>query len=193
MTLPVDPIKDPSSWDSVEFAGIEYPFCEISGFDRESEWDVKKGKGAQGATATFVGISLAKGSVKFVAWESSHFVAFDKIFVMFKYDPAKKKSQAIEIWHPSIVENEINSVVVTKVPPWKHDGNGQYSREVEFLEFRPAPKTSAVGTPANAATSAGGAPGSSTGTPGSQPDPAIKAAQDEFAASLKDAKALGPP
>ncbi len=187
--LPIDPIQDPAAWDAVELAGVEWPYCEVSGFVRENGWDVKKGKGAYGSTLTFVGLEPVKGSVKFYAWESKHFTDFGQILQLLKYDPAKKTPQAVEIYHPALVEVEVTQVVATKIPPWNHDGEGMYTREIEFIEYRPAPKTSAVATPSNAATSD---PNKSPSS-GLQPDPAIKAANDEFNKALSDAKNLGPP
>lgn len=181
--LPVNPIDDPSAWDSVEFAGIEWPWCEVDGFDRENNWDVQAGKGAFGATTKFTGIPPAKGSITFLAWEAEHFDQFASILELFRYDPAKKRTLAAEIWHPAIVENDVHTVVCTKKGIWKHEGEGKYTRTMEFLEYRPPPKVSAVATPT-----------STTENPsGPQPDPAIVAAQNELNAALGDAKALGPP
>ncbi len=40
----------------------------ISGFKRETEWDVKKGKGTKGGTTTLSQLPPAKGSIKFFLW-----------------------------------------------------------------------------------------------------------------------------
>jgi hypothetical protein len=187
--LPVDPITDPSAWSAIEIAGVEYPYVDVTGFAREIDWDKKRGKGAKGATTTYTGENVSSGKVIFYAWEVQHFKWFSTILVLLKYDPTKKTTQAAQIWHPALVENDINTVVAEKIGIWEHQGNGMYQRVVDFVEYRPPPPTSAVATPAGAATG-DGTPGA---TPGTQPDPAIVAAQSELKQALADAKALGPP
>ena len=181
--LPVDPISQPEAYDSVSFSGIAYGYCEVTGFEREYEWDIKQGRGVQGATCTFVGQHLATGTIKFLAWEKAHFDSFKAILAIIKYDPRKKATtQAVQIWHPAIIENDINAVVAKKLGKWEHDGSGLYSRTVEFLEFKPPPKINVTTTPL-------------TSTPNETKvlDPALKSAKDEFDVALKDAKALGIP
>lgn len=181
--LPIDPITQPEVWDVVIFSGIAYGFCELSGFDREYEWDIKQGRGVQGATCTFVGQGLAKGSVKFFAWEKEHFDSFKTILKIITYDPRKKATaQAIQVWHPSLIEQNVNAVVPQKIGKWEHDGQGLYTRTVEFLEFKPPPKIDITTSPV-------------TSLPNEvkELDPALKSAKSEFDQALKDAKALGAP
>ena len=186
MTVPVDPITDPSAWDAVEVASVEYPYCEVTGFKRAHKWDVKEGKGAFGATISFVNEPLAEGDVKFYAWEAQHFKTFDAILQQLKYNPAKKQTNAVDIYHPALVDIDAHSFVGTEIGIWEHQGEGEYTRTVHFQEYRPAPKTSAVATPTMSTSN------DPKATPGTPPDPAVVAAQNEFQKALDDAKALGP-
>jgi hypothetical protein len=186
MTVPIDPISDPSAWDAVEVASVEYPYCEVTGFKRAHKWDVKEGKGAFGATTTFVNEPLAEGDVKFLAWETFHFALFDQILQQLKYNPAKKQTNAVDVYHPALADIDAHSFVGTEISQWEHDGEGLYTRVVHFQEFRPAAKTSAVATPTMSTANDPNA------VPGTPPDPAVTAAQTEFQKALDDAKSLGP-
>jgi len=191
--LPVSPIANPQAYDAFIFAGEAYLYCDYSGFDRLHKWDEKDGKGAKGATNTYVSDPLAKGTVTFHAWEEDHFTQFRTIREILRFDPTKKTGVAVEVWHPALVENDITALVVTKQGPWHHDGNGMYTRTLEFTEFRPPKKVSAVSTPGSASTGGGPGGGAPPGTPGTTPDPAIAAAKKEYDDALKAAQAKGPP
>ncbi|GAC1536316.1 MAG: hypothetical protein NVS3B10_00110 [Polyangiales bacterium] len=185
--LPVDPIANPQAWDVVVIAGVASPgVCKVSDCKRAHEWDVKKGKGTYGSTTTFVGRPPAKFSVTFKAWTSAIFAQWASFLPLLKYDPTKKTAQAVSLYHPSLVELDLGNVVTESIGNWVHDGEGMYSRVVEFIEYFPAPKASAVSTPTTSNTND---PTNQAGTP---VDPEVKKAQDEFAASLSDAKNLGP-
>lgn len=181
-----NPISDPQSWDVCNVAGKINPgYCEVGEFKRENEWDVKKGKGAVGGAITFVQKPPAKGSIKFFLWEDKHFnewIAFRKLF---KYDPTKKAIQAIDLYHPSLAEIDITSVVTQSIGNVVHEGKGMYSITVEFLEYFPVKAGSGVSSPSGSASNAKGS--KSTGTPA---DPIADAQQKEIAALM--AKAAEP-
>jgi len=186
MTVGVDPIEDPSAWDLVLIASVEYPYCTVSGFSRKHKWDVKEGKGTFGATTTFTNEPPMEGDITFTAWESAHFTLFDGILDQLRYNPAKKRTEAVDIFHPAIADIDGHSFVCTEIGQWEHQGNGEYTRKLHFLEYKPAPKTSAVATPTTSTTN------DPNSTPGIPPDPAVVNAQAEFDKQLADAKALGP-
>ena len=186
MTVPVDPVSNPQEWDQVQIAGVTYYGVVVSGFKREHKWDVKEGKGAFGATTSFVNEPPSKGQVEFWAWLPSQFAAFDNILRQLKYDPAKKRTNAVDIHHPATIDIDVKSVVGTEIGIWEHAGNQFYKRTVQFLKFKPPPKTSAVATPTS---STANDPSATEGVP---VNPAVQAAQDELDSALKDAQALGP-
>src|SRR5262249_22088049 len=114
---------------------------------REHEWDIKKGKGTLGGTVTFVGRPPAKGSIIFYLWTPAHFTAWDKFRAILKFDPTKKTVQAVDIFHPSLADIEVKSVVTESIGNIVHEGQQLYSITVDFLEYFPPPKTPAIGTP----------------------------------------------
>ncbi len=180
----INPFDNPSDYDVVKIGGIECPgICQLSGFKRLTEWDVKKGKGTKGGTATLTQLPPAKGSIKFMLWTPFHFEAWDAIFrAQFKYDPTKKTVNAVDIYHPTLAAIDLHSVVTESISAVEHEGKGLYSITVELLEYLPPPKKSATGTPSGSKSNDGGA-----GKSGKSDDPIADAQQAEIAKLLKEA------
>ncbi|HTQ44188.1 MAG TPA: hypothetical protein VMI75_15620, partial [Polyangiaceae bacterium] len=64
-----NPIRQPEAWYTIVLAGVKSPgVCEVKEWKRHHEWDVKKGKGAFGATLTYVQRPPAKGNIEFKLW-----------------------------------------------------------------------------------------------------------------------------
>lgn len=178
----VNPIEYPEQWDRVVVGGVTSPGkAEVGEFKRAHEWDVKKGKGTLGATTTFVGRPPAKGTVTFELWTIQHFIDWETFRKALLYDPTKQNVQAVEIYHPSLADIGIHSVVTENVGNAIKAGKGKWTIAVEFLEYFPAPKKSAVSTPSGSTTTTSGS------TPGTQPDPIADAQQKEIAALLAEA------
>ncbi len=119
----LDPILNPTWWDVVNVAGVVSPgLCEVGEFTKGNEWDVKKGKGSDGATLTYVQRKPAKGKLKFYLWTSQHFVQWSTFYANFKYDPTKKDVQAVEIFHPSLAAIELHAFVTEDITNIVHEG-----------------------------------------------------------------------
>ena len=155
----LNPIDDPRAFDSVIVKGRESPgLAQVGDVSREYEWDVKVGKGAFGSTTTFTGRVPAKFSVTFTLWTQQHFSEWEDFVSSLKYDPTKIKYNpdtlyvsgvsAVDIFHPVLVNLDINSVVVQKISGLTHKGRGVYTATIDFLEYYPPPKLSVVATPA---------------------------------------------
>lgn len=184
----LNPIDHPQAWDVVSLAGIDTPArCDVKGWKRQNKWDVKIGKGTAGATTTFVGKPPSKGSITFYAWTAAHFTAWDALLPLLQYDPSKKTKQALDIYHPALADIGVHSVVVDDdgIGAWEHEGGQLYSRSVAFLEWTQASKKSAVSTP----TGSDSASTDPKTTPGTQPDPAVVALQQQAAGLLGQAQA----
>jgi hypothetical protein len=178
MPVFVNPIAMPQDYDVVKIGGVECPgICVLSGFKRDTEWDVKKGKGTKGGTATLSQLPPAKGSIEFFLWTAFHFEAWDAIFrARFLYDPTKKTVNAVDIYHPALSVIDIYSVVTESIGPVVHKGKQLYSITVELLEYLPPPKKTATGTPTGSNSKGGGA-----GKTGKSNDPIADAQQAEIA------------
>lgn len=92
MSVYLDPITHPDAWDRLAFptAQLVTPGkCVVGKWTRDNEYDVKAGKGTQGATETLKQQPPAKGTVTFWAWIPAHFAAWDPILDLLRFDPAK--------------------------------------------------------------------------------------------------------
>ncbi len=147
-----DPISDPQAYDVAKIGGIENPGIiapgGITGFSRKTEWDIKKGKGTKGGTATLSQIPPTEGSIKFLLWSKFHFEAWDQIYrTVFRQDPTKKKVNALDIYHPALAKLDIHSVVVKDIGPETPEGKGMWSITIEFIEYLPPAKKTASSSP----------------------------------------------
>ena len=170
MSGELNPLEYPQAWDVIMIGGVVSPgICKVSGIKRINEWDIKKGKGSQGATITFVQKPPAKFSVQIFLWRPQDFTDWDNFRPFLKYDPTKKEVQAIDIWHPALADVDISSVVTESIGGVTHEGAQLYSVTIEFLEYFPPPKTSSVGNPTGSKQNAEGAKGNKNNPPGDTP------------------------
>jgi hypothetical protein len=90
MALYLDPLTYPDVWNTVRFGKLNTPGkCNVSGWSRNNEYDIKVGKGTAGATETLKGQPPAKGSFEFWAWTPAHFQAWNPILTLLAYKPGK--------------------------------------------------------------------------------------------------------
>lgn len=185
MSALLSPIQFPETWD-VLFIGQKMSpgvISKVAGFERTYDWDVKKGKGTVGATTTFVGKPPSEGSFTFQLWTDTHFELWNEFVLLLKYDPTKNTVSAVDAYHPALVGSDITSLVTQKISPVLHVGGGLYEVTVSFLEYFPAPKKNATGTPDGSKTTQKGT------TPGDPPDPVADAQQAEIRRLLQQASA----
>jgi hypothetical protein len=192
-TTILNPIQHSQDADFLTVQGVRSPGVipkgGITGHDRENKWDVKEGKGTKGATTTYVGQPPVKFSVKFNLWTVQHFADLEKFLPVVRFDPTKDPSlSARSIYHPWLAPQDIVSVVTTKIGGIVHEGEGLYSVTIEFLEYKPAPKTNATATPAATKYTTGKNDPNGTGTPGNTVDPAVTALQRQAAVLAKQAQ-----
>jgi hypothetical protein len=142
------PFIDPGAWDVFSIGGVTSPgLAKIDKVARKHDFDRKKGKGTQGETITFVQKPAAEFKVTISLWTDQHFADWQAFMPLLKYDPTKKTIQAIEIYHPALAALEIHSVVCASLGGVHHEGKGLFTVEIDFLEYFPAQKTNATGTP----------------------------------------------
>lgn len=183
----LNPLDNPQDYDFVEIDGEENPGIiapsGITGFKRETEWEVKKGKGTKGGTATLTQLPPAKGAIKFLLWEPEHFEAWDSTFrKRFKYDPTKKTANAVDIFHPTLAKQDIHSVVTENIGPETPEGQGLWSITVELLEYLPAPKKTVTTSPDGSSNK------NKSSATGTSDDPIADAQQAEIKKLLGEAQ-----
>lgn len=175
-----DPFTAPNAWTSAVIGGQTTPgFVEVTDAHRPFGWDVKGGKGADGATVTHTGKQLAEPKLKIKLWTSEHFAAWDAFVPLLKYEPTKGKPVlALDIYHPALAAIDCNSVVVKKLGAPTHKGGGLFEVDIELLEYRPPPPKKAVATPSQ--STGDGADDAN----GNRQDPQVVALQKQVAALL---------
>jgi hypothetical protein len=131
----------------------------LSGHDRKIVWDVQFGPYLSGARTPLKGIPPIEFSASFylvkdVAQGIDDFAAWDAFVPLLKATAqvtnsltGQKQTQpkAIDIYHPDLAANEINSVVLASLGGMVYDGKGGGTIVVKFQEYKP-PK-SYGGTP----------------------------------------------
>lgn len=186
MASPTNPFLDPQAFDVVKIAGVECPgICVLTGFARSAEWDIKKGRGTKGGTATLSQLPPSKGSIEFSLWTDAQFefwnTTYRKLFIV---DPTRKGGSAMDIYHPALAEIGVHSVVVEEIGALEHKGKGLYSITVKVIEYLPPPKKTITSTPSGSKSG-----GNKSGKSGSADDPIADAKQREIARLLEEARA----
>jgi hypothetical protein len=152
--LGANPLQIPTLYEKVVAGGLLSPgVAKVSGFSRSWDWDVKKAKGASGASTTLQGEGLAKGSIEFLLWRPEHFLEWETFAEALVRGQKQKKIEALSVLHPDLQRLEIFSLVVEEIGGLVDKGKGLYSIAVKFLEYRP-PKP-AGGSPSGAKASGG--------------------------------------
>ncbi len=164
----LNPIEHAGAWSYFTIAGVRSPGAiprnGVHGFDRITGWDKKKGKGTAGATLTLTDFPPAEGAFLIQLWDPIHFALWKVFRSLLKYTPGKKPgsataADALDIYYPSLADNEIKSVVTHKVSPSRHMGNGLYVVQIDLIEWRNPPVASVVATTATSRTDGGKSPG----------------------------------
>lgn len=181
----VNPIEFYDDWTFIKIANTTSPgviaIDGIRGFERETAWDKKKGKGVKGATLTLTQYPPAEGSIEFLLWEATHFKEWVEFRKLLKYSTDKASgnataADAFDIYHPALADVGISQVVTHKISPIYHRGRGLYTITVDLIEWTPPPPVSVIGTTASSK------PIDKNSSPGKQPD-AVANAQAELAAA----------
>lgn len=149
MSLIIDPFSSPESWDAIVVGGQASPgLCHIEEVHRPYGWDVKKGKGADGATLTHTGRQLAKWKTRHQLWTPVHFIDWSTWSQALKYEPTKGQPVlALDVFHPALVAVDVSVAIVVNLGAPLHKGKGLYEAVVEWLEYRPPPPAKATATP----------------------------------------------
>lgn len=184
----VDPITRAQQWHKFTLRGKDSPGTipkgGIKGFKRETGWDVKKGKGTQGATLTVKEVPPVEGEITVQLFTEQDFKDWDSFVQECLFiDATLQSTQGLPIYHPICASIALTDVVVKYFTPPEHQGKGLYHATIHFIEWSTPPAQSVVSTPSSAASDA---PDGDTTPP---VDPRIAARQREVALRTQAAKA----
>ena len=175
-----DPYSQPQTWDSLVLGGNIMPgiVFDYDGFDYESGWQEKKGKGSIGSTLTFVQKPPAHGHFIMELASQSDFRTMGPIRQALLANPAvPADQQAMSMTFPPTDDLGINSVIIKSISPVKSIRTGagrRYRYKIELFQFLPTPATSVVAT----------ATYTSAGTPGTLPPNYVQVTAPQTAAQI---------
>lgn len=157
-----NPLDNEELYDSIVLAGVSSPGkVTLSGHDRVTGWDIKKGSGQKGATTTRSSSDPVKFTASFYlvrddAQGIDDFADWDAFEALINSTVAGPTPKALDIYHPDLVSRQINSIVLDTFAGVVHDGKGGQTIAVKFLEYKPPQKSG--GSPVGSATKTGTAP-----------------------------------
>jgi hypothetical protein len=138
----INPINDSSAFDYILLAGDWSPgiVTDIAGASNPRKWDERAGTGQSGATIVYSGDGLCKFTVKLLFWLPEHFAYWD-VWKKRLVSPTEKNPSALDFFHPytDMLPVPVRSVVVTDCKAPTQSGDGLWTVEIAFLQFR-APK-----------------------------------------------------
>lgn len=189
----LNPIEFPADWHYFVIGSQRSPGAiavdGIKGFERETGWDKKKGKGTKGATLTLTNLPPAEGSFEIQLWLPEHFTQWAAFAPLLKYDPSKKTgsdaASAYDLSHPALEDLLIHQVVTHKISPLQHKGKGLYIVKIDLIEWIPPPKKSIAVTTSSSKPEIAKPPGDPV-------DPIIVQDQADLAAAMEELANLGP-
>lgn len=190
MTAPaptLDPIKNSNVWHKFQLKGQDSPGTITKGghkgFKRETGWDVKKGKGTQGATLTLKDQPPAKGSFTLQLITPQDFADWDAFVLnVLSLDAKQQQAQGLAIYYPGLSSIGVTAVVVAHYTAPEHMGKGMYHVTVDLIEWTSPPPVNVTSTASSTATD-------SDPTTPVQVDPRIAALQQQIALLNQAAKA----
>lgn len=129
-------------------AGTTSPgIVRLSGHNRVTEWDVKKGIGIKGATTTIKSIPPISFTATFELFRDIYtgvdaFADWPAFQDLIESSLTGTKPKALSIYHPDLDRNKITSVVRAEIGGMLYDGKGGATVAVKFQEYRPPQKKS---------------------------------------------------
>ena len=160
----LSPISNANDWMYFTLSGVNSPgtiaLGGIKGFKRETGWDIKKGKGTQGATLTLKDIPPVEGKITLNLISDADFAGYDAFVAsVLSISPKRQQAEGLTVFHPSFSSIGLTQVVVKHyTAPEEVGGKRKYQVEIELLEWQPPPAASVVSTVATTAPGAGAGP-----------------------------------
>jgi hypothetical protein len=140
-----------NSWTFVRVGGVPtpgtIPVGGLKGFRRETTWDVKKGKGTQGATLTLTTTPPIKGTVTLQLVTQQDFANWtDFVDNVLSTDPTKQQETGLSWYYPGHLSIGLTQVVVCYFTGPEYQGKGMYHASFEVIEWANPPAKSVVQT-----------------------------------------------
>lgn len=140
MSTPWDPIVAPC--DYILLSGSRSPgIAEVRGASSPRAWDEREGFGISGSFSVFKGRRLAHFSVVLKLYSADDWAAWYEWKPIVDKLPTRrggsgKDSGVLDIWHPLLEALDVKAVAVAEVMQPDQTGDGEWSIEIKFIEFR---------------------------------------------------------
>jgi hypothetical protein len=140
-----NPLDDPC--DYILLAGQKSPgVADVTGASSPREWEERKGYGMSGAWSLFMRRNLARFSVTLRLYTTEDWAAWDEWKQLVDQLPKRRTSAKfdtgfMEITHPLLADLDIRAVGVGERMQAVQTGDGEWSIEIKFIEWRPLKQT----------------------------------------------------
>lgn len=153
----LDPIQNSQTWSFFRLQGMRSPGSiprgGVRGFERETGWEKRAGKGTQGATLALVTAPPCEGTFTLQLFSVQDFKDWDNfVKLVLSIDPAKQKAEGLSIYYPGFAAVGLTDVVVEKYGIPQHQGKGLYTVEIKLIEWLQPPPDNITSTVANTAS-----------------------------------------
>jgi hypothetical protein len=134
------PDDNPAAWNRCELGGLDMPGLALVKVRLSEELDIKKPKGAHGATITRQGYNPAKVTILLRMWEAEQFEAFQDVVVPLRPKVGGGRSaEPLSIVHPRAALWGIQAVSILSIDD-SGDRGDRYDVTFECVEHFPPPK-----------------------------------------------------
>jgi hypothetical protein len=156
-TPTASPIRFATAWHKFNLNGMRSPGTiprgGVRGFKRETGWDIKKGKGTQGATLTLKTVPPVEGMITMQLATNQDFADWDQFVAqVLSLSPDKQKVTGLFVYYPAFASIGLTSVVVKDYSPPEHIGKGMYHASVQLIEWNQPPPVSIAKTVSTGST-----------------------------------------
>jgi hypothetical protein len=142
------PDDAPHEWDRCELGRLELPGLVRVRVRMSQEIDVKKPKGAHGATTTLQGINPARVTITLRMWNAEQFRTFQAVVVPLRSKVGKGDEKgAVDIEHPKTKMWGIRAVLIQEIDDDAGEQGDLYDVTFDCIEHRPSSATNATKTP----------------------------------------------
>jgi hypothetical protein len=141
-----------NSWLSWQLSGVPCPGTLIrpggvQGFKRETGWDIKKGKGTEGATLTLKDMPPCEGTFTNQLITPTDLSDWDDfVYAVLSISTKDQQADGLSVFYPGLSSIGLTAVVVKDYTPVIYMGGGKYHVSVTLIEWNPPPNISIVKT-----------------------------------------------
>jgi hypothetical protein len=130
-----NPLDEPV--DYIVLAGKKSPgLADVVGANAPRRWDERKGYGLSGAVLIYRGLALSQFSVRIRLYTTADWDAWSTWKALVDKAPLGTRAKAMDITHPFLEALGIVSVVVDDVLQPEQTGDGEWTIEIKFREYR---------------------------------------------------------